>query len=455
MNRLAIHINDAEITALDSDQVLYREPGFALLDDSGVLVGKQAYAEAKLRPRRIQNRQWFELTTDILPGAGNGMSSAAALVSYQLEQLWKPLAATVDEVVLAVPAYMNTGPLGLLLGIAEDLKIPVVGMVDAAVAATRREYREAVPLHIDISLHAVTISRIAQPGHVQLERSEVLEGHGLLAMQDIWLHTIAAAFVKQSRFDPLHTAESEQTLLNALPGWLADALQRPQVEMSIEAAGSTYAASIEALELVSAVAPAYQAIANKLATVVRAEETAALQLGARVGKLPGLAEFLQARVGGEVFMLEPGAAARGALSRVRGTGNHGAVTLLRQLPWDQAATEVIPSTETRSGHGVPSHVLIGHEAHVLGDRPLVIGSQPMKDERSILLSSGMAGVSRRHCQLQLRNGQCVVEDFSRYGTFLNGHRIDGSAVLSCGDMLRVGSPGHELLLIQVVADHGA
>jgi len=49
--------------------------------------------------------------------------------------------------------------------------------------------------------------------------------------------------------------------------------------------------------------------------------------------------------------------------------------------------------------------------------------------------------------LQQENGQCIVRDFSRYGTFLNGHRIDGSAVLQIGDSLRLGTPGFELRLI--------
>ena len=65
----------------------------------------------------------------------------------------------------------------------------------------------------------------------------------------------------------------------------------------------------------------------------------------------------------------------------------------------------------------------------------------------------MPGVSRRHCSLQQVNGQCVVEDFSRYGTFLNGHRIDGSSVLQIGDSLRIGSPGYEFRLI-TTEEHG-
>jgi len=57
--------------------------------------------------------------------------------------------------------------------------------------------------------------------------------------------------------------------------------------------------------------------------------------------------------------------------------------------------------------------------------------------------------------LQQENGQCIVRDFSRYGTFLNGHRIDGSAVLQIGDSLRLGTPGFELRLITAEKTDGS
>ena len=67
----------------------------------------------------------------------------------------------------------------------------------------------------------------------------------------------------------------------------------------------------------------------------------------------------------------------------------------------------------------------------------------------------MAGVSRRHCVLRRENGQYIVEDLSRYGTWLNGSRIDRSAVLQAGDSLRVGTPGQEFRLIRVVESDDA
>jgi pSer/pThr/pTyr-binding forkhead associated (FHA) protein len=40
-----------------------------------------------------------------------------------------------------------------------------------------------------------------------------------------------------------------------------------------------------------------------------------------------------------------------------------------------------------------------------------------------------------------------VTDYSRYGTFVNGERIAGKAVLAAGDRLRVGTPGVVLELV--------
>ena len=99
--------------------------------------------------------------------------------------------------------------------------------------------------------------------------------------------------------------------------------------------------------------------------------------------------------------------------------------------------------------------MFGHQAYSLRGEPLVLGSQVAPEERHLDLQQDMPGMSRRHCVIGLDNGQFVVNDFSRYGTYLNGHRIEGSAVLQIGDGLRIGTPGHELTLIATEAAHGA
>jgi len=452
---LSAHINDAGISVLGADRMLYREPGFALLEDDQLTTGTRAFENARVKPRRIQNRFWSDLKTDPLPDRRFQHLSAADLVSRQLEQVWQQISSSGDRLAVAVPAYMNSDNLGLFLGIANELEVPIAGLVDASVAATRREYKGAVPVHVDLSLHVATLSRLAQNGQAQLERNAVIEGGGMMTLYDAWIRVIADALIKQSRFDPLHTAETEQLLLDRLNGWLAAASSGDKVVLDVEYRGISHKAEIDSLHLISAAAPVYQRIASQLRAIYRAEETPAIQLSDRAARMPGLADMLAARVGGEVFLLEPGATARGLLTRCRDMQRgEGGVSLIRALPWDQSAV-AIRKDDAPTTVGLPTHALFDNTAYAIDDRPLTLGSQPAPGERWIDLQADMPGVSRRHCTLVRQNGQCVVQDFSRYGTFLNGHKIDDSAVLQIGDLIRLGSPGYELRLIMMESDGGA
>jgi hypothetical protein len=66
LSLLAAHLNDAGISVLDSERILYRQPGFALLDDDDLKTGDAAFANARIRPRHVLNRYWFDLQTTSL-----------------------------------------------------------------------------------------------------------------------------------------------------------------------------------------------------------------------------------------------------------------------------------------------------------------------------------------------------------------------------------------------------
>ncbi|MDJ0941405.1 MAG: FHA domain-containing protein [Woeseiaceae bacterium] len=454
MALLAADINDAGITVLSDDSVIYREPGFALLEDDGLTTGNAAYVNARIKPRRIHDHYWSNLSTDALPDQRFRHLSSADLVSRQIEQLWDAARAHGDRLVVAVPSYMQSANLGLFLGICNEIGVPVVALVDAAVAATRREYANATPVHVDMSLHSALLTRMAQPGQAQVDKTAVVEDNGLAALYQSWISTLAETFVQQSRFDPLHTAETEQMLLDRIPRWLSAAAGGGTIGIDVEYRGISHHAEIDSLTLVSAAAPVYQRIVSQLRALCRADETPAIQLTDRAARMPGLADMLKARVGGEVFLLESAATARGLLNRCRDMQRGGDVSLIRKLPWDQSTVELSVEAQDSAG-GRPTHILYGNTAYALNGEALSLGSQAVAGERWIDFRDSMPGLSRKHCTLSVENGQCVVRDYSRYGTFLNGHRLDGSAVLQVGDLIRLGTPGFELRLITTEVQDGA
>lgn len=286
---------------------------------------------------------------------------------------------------------------------------------------------------------------------MQVDRTEIIEDNGMLLLHENWLKVIADAFVQQSRFDPLHTAETEQMLQDKMQDWLTQASSARRIPLQVDYRGISHHAELESLELVAAAAPVYQSIVSTLRALYKAEETPAIQMSARAARMPGLAATLKTRVGGEVFLLEPGATARGLINRCNSEQQSGSATLSRHMPWDQSPVSV--EIVAAEGGGQPTHLLFGHNAFSLIGEPLVLGSQAADGERWLDLQQEMPGVSRRHCVVSSDNGQFVLTDHSRYGTFLNGHRIEGSAVLQTGDLIRIGTPGFELRLISA-EEHG-
>jgi len=102
----------------------------------------------------------------------------------------------------------------------------------------------------------------------------------------------------------------------------------------------------------------------------------------------------------------------------------------------------------------PSHVLHGATAHPITEEPLAIGTGVSAGERGLRVGGETAGVSRVHCRVYRSGDRVLVEDRSRYGTLLNGARIEGSAPARRGDRITIGSPGVELLLIDLAGKDG-
>jgi pSer/pThr/pTyr-binding forkhead associated (FHA) protein len=96
-----------------------------------------------------------------------------------------------------------------------------------------------------------------------------------------------------------------------------------------------------------------------------------------------------------------------------------------------------------------THVVYRGRALPLPAEGVVLGRDA--GESALPLPDGIAGLSRRHCTLRREQGRSHVVDHSSHGTFLDGARVRGRALLPAGSTLRLGDPGVELQLVALDA----
>lgn len=444
MATLGIEIVDAALVAARDGARVAAQPGVALMGGAAIATGEAAAANQRLTPALANDRYWSDLAAESLARAEEPQVSHADLAHAQLAAFWREAARPGDEAVFALPATMRPRAIGLLLGIARHAGIPVAGLADAAVAACAGLPARATVLHLDVQLYQAVLTEMSGESVLRRRRVETATRAGLKSMYSAWAQLVAEALVRRTRFDPLHQAATEQQLYLRLPGWLAALAAGESVDAVIESDGGSFAATVRREQFTLAAEAWYSQLAELVRGLHRADDPATLALSARAAALPALAERLAGLPGLEVMVLPDVAAAAGAAAHAAALAPAEPPALVTALP---RAHPAAAGARRRSVAVAATHVIQGGRAQALGAEPIVVGAGEGPGRR-ISLAAG-AGISRRHCTLVVEGGRALVRDHSRYGTFVNGERIEGEAELGAGDRLRVGTPGVVLEFVTV------
>jgi hypothetical protein len=457
---LALDLTDSGVLGVGEGGTLVGpSPGYALVEDERIVVGAEAVARARLRPRFVMSRFWERLDGEPLGRPFPEGLTRADLVHAHLKSVWEKTGSGFSEVVLVAPGTHGPDSLGRLLGIAQALEMPVVGLVDTAVAAAAGGAAGERLLLADVHLHRATVAELRQGDGIVRDRVATVDRWGLHEVRETLARRIARAFIDATRFDPFHDAETEQALHDRLPGWLEGFRDRDRAVLSLTADGRDHEVEVARADVEEWARPHAEELAQKVSLLKPPGEPTTLLVSAHAAQVPGLVSRLAAMRNSEVVLLPPQAAAAGALREIEalragkeglrfvtrlprsehgaGDGSVGGAVLLKPPPVPA------PPMETRR----PTHVLAGHRARPLTEQPLVVGTAPPPDARSLRLDGDTAGISRAHCRLFESGGEVVLEDLSTYGTFVNGEAVVGRVVVFPGDRIRLGSPGQELLLI--------
>lgn len=453
---LALELNDAGLVLARDGQLVAEEPGCAMLDGARPETGAAAMARARLQPLYAETRYWQDLGTAPLARPMPAAASFAEIAFAQLAALARGAGVAGTGALYAVPAWYSREQLAILLGVAGEAGLPAAGLVDAALAAAALEPVPDAVVQLELTMHRAVVTVLEHAGELRRSRYELLPRHGRAALEQAWVEMIAAAFVRKTRFDPLHEAASEQRLWDSLPGWLA-ALEHGEVlTLELPAGDASHVIELTRADFAAAVAPLYDDVAHVLQRARPARGALHLRVSHRWAGLPGFVGRLAELRDCTVLALPRGAAALGALAFERELGRDpGRIALVQRLPVPRAsgaAEAVAPATRVAAGDR-PTHVVHRGRAWVLAGDALHVGAAAAPGRRALVVDAG-PGVSRLHCRLWRDAEGAWLEDQSTYGTFLNGERVGGRAALRAGDRLRLGNPGIELELVRVVDGDG-
>jgi hypothetical protein len=469
----ALELNDALLivaatqVAVDGDavadsdavRILASAPGAACVTDNAIMVGTAAAAQARLQPQRVHQRFWRDLSAEPLGRAPRPQLSAADLAFEQLCSLRSEAEAAggADATwLIAVPPMFSREQLGLLLGIAGEAGAGEIGLVDAALAACALDNVPDHVLHLELYRHCAIVTAVEQtPTGARRARFEIDEQCGTQRLEQLCLDTAAAQFVRQTRFDPLHQARTEQLLADEMPRMLSTLLTTAVASVAISTGSESLQVDMARGQWLATAESSYAALLQLVQRARPAGQAVELRVGARAQSYPGLVERLQTLKTCRVALLSEGAAARGALLHASAILRGAEPALICQLPLAHAAPDeaaLLSEPAAIAVRATATHLLHAGRAWPLQADPLNIGTQLPAGSRALQLPAGTPGISRIHCCIRVQDGVALVEDQSTYGSYINDERIHGRAALQRGDRLRLGTPGLILDAIEVLRE---
>jgi hypothetical protein len=296
---------------------------------------------------------------------------------------------------------------------------------------------------------------VCDAGMAALRRHVHLSGGGQ-ALHDAWLRLAAATLVQQTRFDPLHDQRHEQALRGQLPALAARAQQEGQGQCEIQTGTGEVTLVLSRDQLAAAAQPVLAPLAHALQALSAAHGEATLLVPRPLLGIPGIEAVLAGARFARQCSIADGLAARAAsLLPPSGAPADAGVPYRTSLPMfsTSAPGDVLEPLAggAQDAGAMATHVVWRGRVVPIAASGLVIGRDPGA-AASLTLPEGLAGISRRHCTLRREGGRTQVIDHSSHGTFIDGARVRGRALLPAGATLRLGDPGIELPLVAIGAE---
>ncbi|MCF6150002.1 MAG: hypothetical protein E3K37_15220 [Candidatus Kuenenia sp.] len=467
MPLLGLELSDAGIMAAGGEPARLLEiegsekesPGFAIPQNGQLIVGNDARSKARLYPRLYTNHFWDELSAEPLKQLGLEDKNNAELAYHHLSKIWNVIKKQGNELVIAVPGYFTQRQLGLILGIARELSIPLKGFAAIAVAASSNPYPDKLLFHLDIHLHRIEITFLEQNNYLLHKNTETLPGKGLNYLYAEWVKAVADEFVRTTRFDPFDKAIYEQELYTRMPQILKDIQRNSSVLFSMKAGSQTYHVTLTYDLFAKIGQSVFREVFRTIETMAgkyhATEKLLVVEATHRVGLLPGYKDEAGMMSNIQCVELIPGSGALGILQlkeRFTGqTSDHG-VAFITSRPWNISHQSPGLSTGTSSSviSLLPTHILYGALAYLITAKPLFI-IQGSTGDIHISTDDKEKENLPGYCTVQLEDDGVLLTDYGiDGGAFVDNKKVQGKIIVKRGQTIRIGTSGEKLQLITCV-----
>ncbi|MDQ8185139.1 hypothetical protein [Pelagicoccus sp. SDUM812002] len=219
--------DDGSTRTLQLDSESERLPAYAFSGSNTdtLVFGSEAQELGQVFPRRVNSSFIDELSLQSTNFEGRQSRIAYSQIAYkfftELVGRLRREVENVERVVVAVPGHyleqneISEQRIGILLGILNDLKVPVVGVVDMAAASLYSEGLWGVAegermFHLDLLLHATHITVFNKRFGLERVYFSRQPQNGFHSMQERFANALASRFLKQTSFDITEDRKIEQ-----------------------------------------------------------------------------------------------------------------------------------------------------------------------------------------------------------------------------------------------------
>ena len=416
-----LELNDTEISLAQGLDVVYRQPGVAVVLEDRVSFGDAALEQTRLHPRQAQTQYWHRLSADPIAVGGRAIKNHADLVYQHLLEIKRLGKLPNNEpVFVAVPSNTSPEQLSLLLGIANEASIQISALADLAVATASTSAKPGHCTFLDNGFHRTVLTRLEINGSVSRTSYSEAAETGFQALIEGWIDAVADLFVQETRFDPLRIADTEQQVFSHVLENVTSCVDEFLVEVSH--AGETRRVAVTRSLLATKSSQRLDALLQQIG------DPTTIVLSHRIARVPGLTEVLRA-AGHEVNVVEPHAIFSAAIAHEKNSvQSEDGVSFITQFA--SASSQDEPTNLIRVR---PTHLLNGTEATSLSDL--------MSDQNRT--SNNVRGFC-----IELEGSEYRVLPIAEAEVKINGVVIDSSTSVVVGDIIRSNS--EEFQLIRVI-----